>query len=173
MSPRNSFYSGATGSEIAIDTSQEEALASQSAAAISAAAALASQLAAEAALTSLLANGSIDIIDEDDMVSDTDIKAPSQQSTKAYVLAQSAATLLSLTHFHSSIQEITSSEELTNSTTTVDLTFSELTNARHYAVYLNRALLRPNEYSVSGSTLTVSIGVLLESDEVEVTGLAS
>ena len=173
MSPRNSFYSGAKGAEVAVDTSQEEALASESAAALSAAAALASQIAAEAALSSLIANGSIDIIDEDDMVSDTATKAPSQQSTKAFVLAQSAATISSLIHFHSSIQEITSSEELTNSTTTVDLTFSELTNERHYAVYLNRALLRPDEYTVSGSTLIVSIGVLLESDEVEVTGLAS
>jgi len=40
-----------------------------------------------------------------------------------------------------------------------------------YQVFLNRQLLRPTEYSVSGSTLTISTGVLEENDELEVTGL--
>jgi len=36
---------------------------------------------------------------------------------------------------------------------------------------LNRLLLRPTEYSVSGSTLTIVAGILDTSDELEVTGL--
>ena len=52
-------------------------------------------------------------------------------------------------------------------------TFSELTNARHYSVYLNRLILRANEYSVSGTTVTLVSGTHDVGDELEVTGFSS
>ena len=81
--------------------------------------------------------------------------------------------VVNATHFHSSVQTVTSSEESSNASATVDYTFSELTNAQHYAVFLNRVLLRPAEYSVSGTTVTVTAGVLAEDDELEVTGFTN
>lgn len=78
-----------------------------------------------------------------------------------------------LTHFHSSFQTVTSGEASTNASATVDYTFSELSGAVHYVVFLNRTMLRPTEYSVSGTTLTISIGVLATDDEIEVTGISN
>ena len=81
--------------------------------------------------------------------------------------------VVNATHFHSSVQTVTSSEASTNASATVDYTFSELSNAQHYAVFLNRVLLRPAEYSVSSTTVTVTAGVLAEDDEIEVTGFTN
>ena len=81
--------------------------------------------------------------------------------------------VVNATHFHSSVQTVSSSEASTNASATVDYTFSELSNAQHYAVFLNRVLLRPAEYSVSSTTVTVTAGVLAEDDEIEVTGFTN
>ena len=72
----------------------------------------------------------------------------------------------SLTHFHSAVTDITDDSDNT-------YTFSELTNARHYVVYLNRLVLRANEYSVSGTTVTLVSGTHAVGDELEVTGFSS
>ena len=85
--------------------------------------------------------------------------------------AAQAAALSALTHFHSAVQDVTSAQSTTNTSNTVNFTFSELSGAKTYGVYLNRQLLRPDEYSVSGTTVTISVGVLASSDELEVTGL--
>ena len=79
----------------------------------------------------------------------------------------------SFTRFHSSTQTVTSSEETTNVSSTVNYTFSDLSDAIHYNVYLNRVLLRPDEFSVSGSTLTIAVGVLAQDDELEVSGFGT
>ena len=78
----------------------------------------------------------------------------------------------SFSRFHSSTQTVTSSQETTNVSSTVPFTFSELNNSIHYNVYLNRLLLRPTEFSVSGTTLTIAVGVLAQDDELEVTGFS-
>ena len=72
----------------------------------------------------------------------------------------------SLTHFHSAVTDITDAADTT-------YTFTELTNARHYVVYLNRLILRANEYSVSGTTVTLVAGTHDVGDELEVTGFSS
>ena len=72
----------------------------------------------------------------------------------------------SLTHFHSAVTDITDAADNT-------YTFSELTNARHYVVFLNRLILRANEYSVSGTTVTLVAGTHDVGDEIEVTGFSS
>jgi len=79
----------------------------------------------------------------------------------------------SMTHFHSSVQSVTAAEETDNTSSTTDYTFSELTNARHYALYINRQLMRAAEYSVSGTTVTIVSGILALDDELEVTGFSS
>ena len=79
----------------------------------------------------------------------------------------------SFTRFHSSTQTVTSSEETTNVSSTVNYTFSDLSDAIHYNVFLNRVLLRPDEFSVSGSTLTIAVGVLAQDDELEVSGFGT
>jgi len=79
----------------------------------------------------------------------------------------------SLTHFHSATQDVTSAQGTTNVTATVAFTFSELSTAKYYAAYLNRLILRPAEYTVSGTTVTVAIGVLDADDEIEITGFSS
>jgi len=84
-----------------------------------------------------------------------------------------AAVEASLTHFHSSEVEVTAAVATANATATVSFTFSELVGADHYAVYLNRQLLRPGEFTVgTGSTnnLTISTGILDADDEIEVVG---
>jgi len=81
--------------------------------------------------------------------------------------------VVNTTHFHSSVQTVTSSQETTNASSTVSFTFSELSNAQHYAVFLNRQLLRPAEYSVSGTSVVIATGVIAEDDELEVTGFTN
>jgi hypothetical protein len=76
-------------------------------------------------------------------------------------------------HFHSAVQTVTAAEETDNSTSTTDYTFSDLTNAKHYVIFLNRSMLRPAEYSVSGSTLTIVSGIIALDDELEVTGFTN
>jgi hypothetical protein len=76
----------------------------------------------------------------------------------------------SFTRFHSATQTVTSSEASTNVTTSVNYTFSDLSSAIHYNVYMNRMLLRPAEFSVSGTTLTINIGIIDTDDQLEVTG---
>jgi len=97
------------------------------------------------------------------------------RATAANSYADSAVTSFesSLTHFHSAVQSVSSSEETDNTTSTTDFTFSELTNARHYAVYINRQLLRASEYSISGTTVTIAVGIIALDDELEVTGFSS
>ena len=79
----------------------------------------------------------------------------------------------SLTHFHSAVQSVSAAEETDNTSSSTDFTFSELTNARHYALYINRQLMRAAEYSVSGTTVTIITGILALDDELEVTGFSS
>ena len=81
-----------------------------------------------------------------------------------------AVSFSSPSRFHSSIQTVSSSQATTNATNSVNYTFSNLNGAVHYNIYLNRMLLRPSEFSVSGSTLTINSGVLATDDELEVTG---
>ena len=76
----------------------------------------------------------------------------------------------SFTRFHSATQTVTSSEASTNATTSVNYTFSDLSSAIHYNVYMNRMLLRPAEFSVVGTTLTINIGIIDTDDQLEVTG---
>lgn len=82
-----------------------------------------------------------------------------------------AAAMASLVDFHSAEQVTTSAQATTNATATVNFTFADLATAKSYTVYLNRWLLRPAEYSVNGSTVTIAIGVLATDDEIEVSGL--
>jgi hypothetical protein len=77
---------------------------------------------------------------------------------------------ITLSNFHSAVQTVTSAQETTNATGTVAFTFSELSGAVHYNVLLNRMILRPGEFTVSGTTVTVAAGVLSVDDEIEVTG---
>ena len=83
------------------------------------------------------------------------------------------ANVTNMTHFHSSIQTVTASQETTNASATVAFTFTELANARHYVVLVNRLVLRPTEYSVSGNVVTIASGsIIAEDDEMEVTGFS-
>ena len=76
-----------------------------------------------------------------------------------------------LAHYHATFQTVTSAQETTNASGTVTFTFADLSGSVHHLVLLNRTPLRPTEYSVSGTTLTLSAGLgLLEGDEIEVTG---
>ena len=94
-------------------------------------------------------------------------------STNLYYTDARVATRVGsgLTNFHSAFQSVTSAQATTNATGTVAFTFADLATAKHYNVYVNRTLLRPTEFSVSGSTVTVVAGVLSTDDEIEVTGL--
>jgi hypothetical protein len=76
----------------------------------------------------------------------------------------------SFTRFHSAVQIVTTSEASTNVSAQVTYTFSDLNTAIHFNVYMNRMLLRPAEFSVSGSTLTINIGIIDTDDQLEVTG---
>lgn len=73
-------------------------------------------------------------------------------------------------NFHSSVQVITSAQELLNDNGPIDLTFTELANAIQANVFLNRQLLRPNEVSISGTTVTIAQNVVITDDEIEVSG---
>lgn len=76
-----------------------------------------------------------------------------------------------LAHYHATYQTVTAAQETTNATGTVAFTFTELSGSVHHMVLINRMALRPTEYSVSGTTLTIASGFgLLEGDEIEVTG---
>lgn len=77
---------------------------------------------------------------------------------------------ITLANFHSSVQTVTLAQETTNATSSVNFTFSELSGAVHYNVLLNRMILRPGEFSVSGTTVTIAAGILAADDELEVTG---
>ncbi len=77
---------------------------------------------------------------------------------------------ITLSNFHSAVQTVTSAQETTNATGTVAFTFSELSGAVHYNVLLNRMILRPGEFTVSGTTVTFAAGILAVDDEIEVTG---
>ena len=105
-------------------------------------------------------------------IADTD--SLSEGSTNLYYTDARVGSYLSTnnfaTHFHSSVQTVTSAQETTNASASVAFTFSELSNAQHYVVFINRLLLRSDEYAVSGTTLTVVTGILAEDDELEVTG---
>ena len=84
-----------------------------------------------------------------------------------------AAVEASITHFHSAEQTVTAAVSTANATASVSFTFSELAGADHYAVYLNRQLLRPGEFTANGNAtnnLTISTGILAEDDELEVVG---
>ena len=76
-----------------------------------------------------------------------------------------------LVNFHSAPTSITSANATTNASGTLTLTFSELSGAVHYNVYLNRMLLRPTEYSISGTSVIIAQGIVATDDEVEVAGL--
>jgi len=76
-----------------------------------------------------------------------------------------------LTYFHATFQSVTSVQATANATGSVAFTFADLATAKGYNVFLNRMLLRPTEFSVSGSTLTIAAGMLSTADEVEVSGL--
>jgi hypothetical protein len=97
------------------------------------------------------------------------------RATAANTYADAAVSTFesSLTHFHSALQTVTTSQETDNATSSTDFTFSELTNARHYSLYINRMLMRASEYSVSGTTVTIITGILALDDELEVTGFSS
>ena len=81
------------------------------------------------------------------------ISAAASDATSKANAAQAAA-IAAMTHFHSSVTDVTAANETSNATATVNFTFSELTNAKHYVVLLNRNVMRPSEYSVSGTTVT-------------------
>ena len=89
-----------------------------------------------------------------------------------YTDARVAARVTSgLTHFHATFQSVTSVQATANASGTVAYTFADLATAKDYNVFLNRMLLRPTEFSVSGSTLTIAAGILGTDDEIEVSGL--
>jgi hypothetical protein len=76
-----------------------------------------------------------------------------------------------LAHYHATYQTVTALQETNNPSSAITFTFSELSGSVHHMVLLNRQPLRPTEYSVSGTTLTIASGFgLLEGDEIEVTG---
>ena len=77
---------------------------------------------------------------------------------------------VTLSNFHSSVQTVTSGQATSNVSGTVSYTFSDLSGAVHYNVYLNRMLLRPSEVTVSGTTVTIAVGTLATDDEIEVVG---
>jgi hypothetical protein len=76
-----------------------------------------------------------------------------------------------LAHYHATFQTVTAANETANASGAVNFTFSELSGSVHHLVLINRVPLRPTEYSVSGTTLTIASGFgLVEGDEIEVTG---
>ena len=84
-----------------------------------------------------------------------------------------AAVESALTHFHSAEQTVSAAVATSNASGSVSFTFSELAGADHYAVYLNRQLLRPGEFTANANStnnLTISTGILAEDDELEVVG---
>jgi|TARA_R110000764_G_scaffold40230_1_gene89906 hypothetical protein len=135
-------------------------------------AALASaQTYADTAEADAVASAASDATTKADAAQSAAISAAASDATTKANAAQVAA-IAQLAHFHSSVQTVTSGQETTNVTATVGFTFSELSDAKHYVVLVNRLVLRPDEYSVSGSVVTIVVGVIAENDEIEVTGLS-
>ena len=95
------------------------------------------------------------------------------EATNLYYTDARVATRVNsgLANFHSAFQSVTSTQAANNVSATVAYTFADLATAKHYNVYLNRTLLRPTEFSVSGSVVTIVAGILATDDEIEVTGL--
>ena len=76
-----------------------------------------------------------------------------------------------LAHYHATVQLVSAAQETSNVSSGVTFTFGDLSGSVYHLVLLNRMPLRPTEYSVSGTTLTLAAGLgLLAGDEVEVTG---
>jgi len=76
-----------------------------------------------------------------------------------------------LAHYHATYQTVSAGQETANVSGAVTFTFADLSGSVHHMVLLNRVPLRPTEYSVSGTTLTIASGTgLAEGDEIEVTG---
>ena len=118
-------------------------------------------------------SGSIQFEGDSSNAHETTINVTEPTADRTITFPDSTGTVAltnSFTRFHSSPQTVTSSQETTNVSSTVNYTFSELNNSIHYKVYLNRLLLRPTEFSVSGTTLTIAVGILAQNDELEVTG---
>jgi hypothetical protein len=94
-------------------------------------------------------------------------------STNLYFTDARVATRVGsgLTNFHSAFQSVSAAQASANASAGVAYTFADLATAKHYNVYVNRMLLRPTEFTVSGSTLTIAAGILGTDDEIEVTGL--
>ena len=118
-------------------------------------------------------SGSIQFEGDSSNAHETTINVTEPTADRTITFPDSTGTVAltnSFTRFHSSPQTVTSSQETTNVSSTVNYTFSELNNAVHYNIFLNRTLLRPTEFSVSGTTLTVAVGILAQNDELEVTG---
>lgn len=102
----------------------------------------------------------------------TGISVSGTAVTNTGVLSINGSTgVTTLSNFHATFQTVTAAQETTNASGSVSLTFGDLTGAIQYSVFLNRTLLRPTEYSVSGTTVTFASGFgLLAGDEIEVTG---
>ena len=135
-------------------------------------AALASaQTYADTAEVDAVASAASDATTKADAAQSAAISAAASDATTKANAAQVAA-IAQLAHFHSSVQTVTSGQETTNVTATVAYNFTELADAKHYVVLVNRLVLRPDEYSVSGSVVTIVVGIIAENDEIEVTGLS-
>jgi len=117
-----------------------------------------------AAIASAEAKDVARMVTSDAYADAAEVAAVATAATAAQVKVDALET--SLTHFHSAVTDITDAADDT-------YTFSELTNARHYAVFLNRMILRANEYSISGTTVTLVSGTHDVGDELEVTGFSS
>ena len=113
-----------------------------------------------------------DIIPSADNTHDLGSSSAKFAEVHATNLHGSLADVSDFVHFHSADQVISSTQATNNASGTIDLTFTDLATALTYQIFVNRTLLRPtDEYSVSGSTVTIVQGVLDENDEVEVVGL--
>ena len=76
-----------------------------------------------------------------------------------------------LSHYHATFQTVSAGQETANVSGSVAFTFADLSGSVFHLVLLNRTPLRPTEYSVSGTTLTIASGFgLTLGDEIEVTG---
>jgi hypothetical protein len=128
----------------------------------------------DAATDTVTISGEIasDIIPSANNTYDLGSSADKFAEVHATTLYGSLGDVSDFVHFHSNETVVSSSEATSNASATQDYTFSDLSTALTYQVYLNRVLMRPtDEYSVSGSTLTIVAGVLDENDEIEVVGL--
>lgn len=113
-----------------------------------------------------------DIIPSADNTHDLGSSSAKFADVHATNLHGSLADVSDFVHFHSADQVISGTQATNNASGTIDLTFTDLATALTYQIFLNRVLLRPtDEYSVSGSTVTIVAGVLDENDEIEVVGL--